>query len=54
MDANDGNRGRSFSIGPAVQYSGDGWFFSAKWQDESGVRNRAEGQTYWLKFTMPL
>ncbi|MCY1275018.1 hypothetical protein D3C84_369600 [compost metagenome] len=54
VDANDGNRGRSFSIGPAVQYSGDGWFFSAKWQDESGVRNRAEGQTYWLKFTMPL
>ncbi|MDH4560039.1 transporter [Pseudomonas sp. BN411] len=54
VDANDGNRGRSFSIGPAVQYSGNGWFISAKWQDESGVRNRAEGQTYWVKFTMPL
>ncbi|BAU76640.1 SphA family protein [Metapseudomonas furukawaii] len=54
VDANDGNRGRSFSIGPAVQYTGEGWFLSAKWQDESGVRNRAEGQTYWLKFTMPL
>ncbi|MCO6056785.1 transporter [Pseudomonas sp. MOB-449] len=54
VDANDGNRGRTFSIGPAVQYSGKDWFLSAKWQNESGVRNRAEGQTYWLKFTMPL
>lgn len=55
VDANDGNRGRSFSIGPAVQYSSrQGWMFSAKWQDESGVRNRAEGQTYWFKFTTPL
>lgn len=48
----DGNRGRTLSIGPAVQYaSPSGWMFSAKWQDESGVRNRPEGQTYWLKFT---
>lgn len=55
VDAADGNRGRSFSIGPAVQYaSQDGWLFSAKWQDESGVRNRADGQAYWLKFTLPL
>ena len=55
VDANDGNRGRSFSIGPAVQYtSKNGWSLSAKWQDESSVRNRAEGQTYWLKFTTAL
>ncbi len=55
VEASDGNRGRSFSIGPAVQYSSkQGWMFSAKWQDESGVRNRAEGQTYWFKFTTPL
>lgn len=55
IDASDGNRGRTLSIGPAVQYtSSNGWFLSAKWQDESGVRNRAEGQAYWLKFTMPL
>lgn len=52
---NDGNRGRSLSIGPAVQYvSKDGWMLSAKWQEESGVRNRSEGQAYWLKFTTPL
>jgi len=55
VEAADGNRGSSFSVGPAVQYaSKDGWFLSAKWQDESGVRNRADGQTYWLKFTIPL
>ncbi len=55
VDATDGNRGSSFSVGPAVQYaSKNGWFLSAKWQDESGVRNRADGQTYWLKFTIPL
>jgi hypothetical protein len=52
---NDGNRARTLSIGPAVQYaSKDGWMLSAKWQQESGVRNRTEGQAYWLKFTTPL
>jgi hypothetical protein len=55
VEAADGNRGSSFSVGPAIQYaSKDGWFLSAKWQDESGVRNRADGQAYWLKFTIPL
>ena len=55
VEAADGNRGSSFSVGPAIQYaSKDGWSLSAKWQDESGVRNRADGQTYWLKFTIPL
>lgn len=55
VQAGDGHRGRSFSIGPAVQFSSkQGWSLSAKWQDESAVRNRAEGQTYWLKFTSAL
>ena len=55
VEATGGNRGRTLSIGPAVQYaSKDGWLFSAKWQEETGVRNRAEGQTYWFKFTTPL
>ncbi|AXK57531.1 hypothetical protein DWF74_10505 [Pseudomonas protegens] len=55
VQASDGHRGRSFSIGPAVQFSSkQGWSLSAKWQDESAVRNRAEGQTYWLKFTSAL
>ncbi|WP_374443217.1 SphA family protein [Pseudomonas panipatensis] len=55
VEETNGYRGRSFSIGPAVQFSSkDGWSLSAKWQQESGVRNRAEGQTVWLKFTTPL
>ena len=55
VDAAHGNRGRSLSIGPAFQYvSKDGWMFSAKWQEETGVRNRPEGQAYWLKFTTAL
>jgi len=55
VDASHGNRGRSLSVGPAVQYSSnDGWLFSAKWQEESGVRNRSEGQTYWFKVTTAL
>ncbi|MCU1717947.1 transporter [Pseudomonas sp. 5P_3.1_Bac2] len=55
VDAAHGNRGSSFSIGPAVQYSSpNGWQLSAKWQDESGVRNRPEGQAYWFKFTTAL
>ena len=26
----------------------------AKWQDDTGVRNRPDGQTFWFKFTTPL
>ncbi|MGV6477384.1 transporter [Azotobacter vinelandii] len=49
------NRGRSFAIGPAVKYtSSDGWFFSLKWQKESNVRNKPEGEAMWLKLTVPL
>ncbi|MNF46302.1 hypothetical protein D3C85_549780 [compost metagenome] len=49
------NKGRAFAIGPSIKYdSNDGWFLSAKWQQESSVRNRAEGDAYWLKLTIPL
>lgn len=49
------NKGRAFAIGPSVKYdSGKGWFLSAKWQQESSVRNRAEGDAYWLKLVFPL
>lgn len=55
VQAAHGNRGRTLSIGPAVQYnSSRGWLFSAKWQQESGVRNRSEGEAFWLKFTTAL
>lgn len=48
-------RGRAFAIGPSIKYSGaSGWFVTAKWQKESDVRNRPEGEAYWLKLTIPL
>ncbi|MFC5697747.1 transporter [Pseudomonas sp. GCM10022186] len=50
----DDNKGRAFSIGPSIMYSNkDGWFLTAKWEQETGVRNRAEGDAYWLKLTVP-
>lgn len=51
----DDNKGRAFAIGPSVKYASDnGWFVSLKWQKESQVRNRPEGDAFWLKLTMPL
>ncbi|KAA0946023.1 hypothetical protein FQ186_16150 [Pseudomonas sp. ANT_H14] len=51
----EGNRGRAFAIGPSVKYaSNSGWFVTAKWQKESEVRNRPEGEAYWVKLTIPL
>lgn len=48
------NKGRSFAIGPAFKYdSGKGWFVTAKYQKESSVRNRAEGQAFWMKVVIP-
>ncbi len=49
------NKGRAFAIGPSIKYSNpSGWFLTAKWQQEREVRNRAEGDAYWLKLTIPL
>lgn len=49
------NKGRAFAIGPNVKYSNpQGWFLTAKWEKESSVRNRAEGDAYWLKLVFPL
>ncbi|MDV7212607.1 SphA family protein [Azotobacter beijerinckii] len=51
----DANKGRVFAIGPSIKYSNAaGWFVTAKWQQEQAVRNRAEGEAYWLKLTVPL
>ncbi|MBT8766099.1 SphA family protein [Metapseudomonas boanensis] len=53
-DRIDDNKGRAFSIGPSIMYSNkDGWFLTAKWEQETEVRNRAEGDAYWLKLTVP-
>jgi hypothetical protein len=49
------NKGRAFAIGPAIKYSSNsGWFLTAKWQKEQDVRNRPEGDAYWLKLSFPL
>ena len=49
------NRGRAFALGPSIKYaSNSGWFVAAKWQKESEVRNRPEGEAYWVKLTIPL
>lgn len=48
------NKGRAFAIGPSLKYtSNHGWFVTAKWQQESNVRNRAEGDAYWVKLVVP-
>lgn len=48
------SRGQAFAIGPALKVNGDGWFLNVKWQAESQVRNRAQGDAFWLKLTLPL
>lgn len=54
-DSIGSTRGRAFAIGPSLKYSStSGWFVTAKWQKESEVRNRPEGEAYWLKLTIPL
>jgi len=53
-DRVENNKGRAFAIGPSIKYaSSAGWFVTAKWQKESEVRNRPEGEAYWLKLTVP-
>lgn len=48
------NKGRAIAIGPSVKYtSNKGWFLTAKWEQETQVRNRAEGNAYWMKLTVP-
>jgi hypothetical protein len=54
-DRVEDNKGRAFAIGPSIKYSSsDGWFVTAKWQQETEVRNRAQGNAYWLKLVIPL
>lgn len=49
------NKGRAFAFGPSVRYdSGKGWFVDAKFQDETAVRNRADGSAFWIKAVFPL
>lgn len=46
----DGFKGRVFAIGPAVSYSYKNMSFTAKYQKETAVENKPEGDKFWLKF----
>ena len=49
------SKGKTFAIGPSVKYdSGKGWFVTLKWQKETTVQNRAQGNALWLKAVFPL
>jgi len=48
------NRGKAFAIGPSIKFdNGKGWFITAKYQRESSVRNRPQGDEFKLKMTIP-
>lgn len=50
----ENNKGHALAIGPSIKYaSSKGWYLTAKWQQETDVRNRAEGDAYWLKLAIP-
>ena len=44
------NKGQCISIGPAIQYNYKNMFFNAKAQFDTSVKNRPEGQKFWVKF----
>lgn len=48
------SRTRAFAIGPSIKYdSGQGWFITAKWENEVHARNRAKGSGFWIKAAFP-
>ncbi len=50
----DGRQLHVLALGPQVAYRGDGWGVAAKWQRETGARNKAEGDKYWLQLFFAL
>jgi len=44
----DGNKGRVFAFGPAVSYKYQNMTFKLKYQYETAVTNRQEGERYWF------
>jgi hypothetical protein len=46
----NGNKGSVLSVGPAIQYNYQNMFFDLKYQIDTNVKNRPEGQTLWFKF----
>lgn len=48
-------KARAFALGPSLKYdSGNGWFLTAKLQRESWVRNRPQGEQFYVKAVLPL
>ena len=52
--AGDGRFGSVVAFGPQVRYSSRGLTLTAKWQHETAVRNRADGERFWLQLFLPL
>jgi len=50
---NGGNRGRAFAIGPQVRYDIGHGGIVLKWQHEFAVKNRPDGERFWLQFAVP-
>lgn len=49
------SKGRGTGFGPVIKYdSGRGWFVTAKWQNDSGARNRPQGESFVVKAVFPL
>jgi hypothetical protein len=56
-DTGPGSAGkaRAFGLGPSLKYdSAKGWFLTAKLQREFGVRNRPQGEQFYVKAVVPL
>ncbi|MBA4373056.1 MAG: hypothetical protein C0402_09390 [Thermodesulfovibrio sp.] len=46
----DGNKGQVFGIGPQVKYDHKNMSFLLKYQAETNVKNRPDGDKFWFKF----
>lgn len=44
------NKGRLFSVGPALQYSYKNMFFNLKYHWDTNVKNKPDGEHLWFKF----
>lgn len=51
---NGGNRGRDVLWGPQLRYDIKGGGIVAKYERETMVQNRAEGNRFWVQFLVPL
>ena len=48
------SKGRAFAVGPSISYhNNSGFLVSVKWQQDYGVRNRAEGNAVKIKLAIP-